>query len=167
MKKIWAEHVLPHAKMIMIAGASAVLLAGGTASGLVLTASHPSASNCKSAMNAQYQRALSSGEQGTEPAACKGLPAAELRKLVPQVITLPTGNQAACSGWKSIRSYLLSVQTVDATVVSKVTSDISSAELLATGQLQSDLSDLGNLIVNGTPAQAETALSAVDSDCGL
>jgi hypothetical protein len=48
---------------------------------------HPSEAACKKAMKQQYATALATGQQGHEPAACKGLSDAVLRKLAGQVLS--------------------------------------------------------------------------------
>jgi hypothetical protein len=48
---------------------------------------HPSEAACKAAMKQQYATALATGQQGHEPAACKGLSDAVLRKLAGQVLS--------------------------------------------------------------------------------
>jgi hypothetical protein len=62
--------------------AAAVALAGcGT------TQSGPSVTACKAAMKAEYAAALSTGKQGTEPSACKGLPSSTLTALAGQILS--------------------------------------------------------------------------------
>ena len=53
--------------------------------------SGPSAAACKSALRAEYAAAVTSGAKGSEPSACKGLPADQIRKLVGQVISEQLG----------------------------------------------------------------------------
>jgi hypothetical protein len=62
-----------------IAAVLVMLLAGCGHSG-------PSEAACKKAMKGQYATALTTGRQGHEPAACKGLSSAVLQKLAGQVI---------------------------------------------------------------------------------
>jgi hypothetical protein len=47
---------------------------------------HPSEAACKAAMKQQYATALATGRQGHEPAACKGLSDAVLRKLAAEIM---------------------------------------------------------------------------------
>lgn len=65
--------------VIVVAAASLLLAACGGGS-------HPSQAACKQAMKQQYATALASGQQGTEPAACKGLSSAVLTRLAGQVL---------------------------------------------------------------------------------
>lgn len=47
---------------------------------------HPSEAACKAAMKQQYATALATGQQGREPAACKGLSDAVLQKLAAEIM---------------------------------------------------------------------------------
>lgn len=66
-------------RTVIAAAAVALLLSACGGSG-------PSQAACKQAMKQQYATALASGQQGTEPAACKGLSAAVLQRLAGQVL---------------------------------------------------------------------------------
>jgi hypothetical protein len=70
-------------KLLPLAAAAVIAAVGLAACG----GSHPDAAACKKAMKAEFAAALASGQQGEEPAACKGLSDAELRKLAGQVLT--------------------------------------------------------------------------------
>jgi len=141
-------------------------------------------------MTAQYHQALSSGKQGIEPAACRGIPVATLNRIAADVMSSPSPcqaqqrlehpsytqaqvtalcvpNAAACAQYKSTREFLASAGTVTAATAENVTSGLQSASLLASGQLKSDLDDLLAILSSGTSAQVLTAASAVNVDCHL
>jgi hypothetical protein len=70
----------------IITGAVLVLLAG-CASGQA-PARHPGAAACRAAMRADYQHAVASPSAAPagEPASCRGLPAATLRRIASEIL---------------------------------------------------------------------------------
>lgn len=69
-------------RITALAGAVVLALAVAACGG-----SHPSQAACKKAMRQQFATAIASGQQGREPAECKGLPDAVLQKLAGQVLS--------------------------------------------------------------------------------
>jgi hypothetical protein len=70
-------------RIVIIAAGAALAAIAGCGSG------HPAASPaaCKKAMRAEYARAIATGKKGTEPAACKGLPAAQIQRFAAEIIS--------------------------------------------------------------------------------
>jgi hypothetical protein len=67
--------------------AAAAILTAALAGSLAGCGGGPSEQACKAAMKQQYATALTTGQQGHEPAECKGLPDAVLQKLAAQVLS--------------------------------------------------------------------------------
>lgn len=160
-------------------GAAAALVALTLAlagCGTTHSASGPSVAACKTAMTSEYAKALSSGAQGTEPPACKGLPASTLSKLAGQIITapasqVPTANVQTCQDFAKQLSWL---EARKATVTLVDIADFGGWLQMdagsSTGKLHTDMSALSSayqavIADPGSSASAGNLVVRVAVDC--
>lgn len=153
--------------------------------------SHPSAAACKTALTHNYVRTLSTGTKGSEPAACKGLPTAQIQKLAGQVVAAhlaapspspSPSSSASADGCAQIAATLrqfagdtpAQIQANLGELTSQVTEDdvntpqgrLSADEFMLSADLREALQDASDPSAQSADAgRAVNDLKAIQRDC--